>query len=89
MGKFEDTFDEPNYFSDSTYVLSREYSAEEAAIRFSDYIGEEISPDQLRKDRVRFGYPPEHVEGHDELGACWYTGAGSGKGTKPVWVCEG
>jgi len=86
MPKFEDVFDEPVYFSDGTYVVSGEYSAEGAAIKFSDYTGEDIRPDMLNKDRVRFGFPPEGVEDREELGSCWYTGARSGKGSKPVWV---
>ena len=87
MGKFEETFDEPVSFSDNTLILSGVYTAEDAAMRFSDYTGEDIRPDQLSKERVRFGFPPESVEDGNDLGACWYTGAGDGKGTKPVWVC--
>jgi len=85
MGKFENIFDEPVSFSGKTYALSGEYSAEEAARIFSDYTGEYVRPNQLNKERVRFGFPPEDVEDRDELGSCWYTGAGSGKGTKPIW----
>lgn len=88
MGKFEDSFNEPMSFSDNTLVLSGEFSIEDAADMFSNYTGEDIKPDQLSKDRVRFGFCPEFVEDREDLGACWYTGAGTGKGTKPVWVCR-
>jgi hypothetical protein len=88
MGKFEETFDEPVYFSDGSYVISGEYSAEDAASIFSDYMGEEIKPDMLGKDYVRFGFPPEYVEDREELGSCWFTGARKGKGSKAVWCCE-
>jgi len=87
MGKFEDRFNEPMQFSDNTLVLSGEYSREDAADIISNYIGEKVTPEQLENERVRFGFPPDFVEDSEELGACWYTGAGSGKGTKPVWVC--
>jgi hypothetical protein len=87
MGKFEETFDDVVSFSDNTYVVSGEYSANEAAEIIGNYIGEDIEPEQLQKERVRFGFPPDFVEDGKDLGACWYTGAGDGKGTKPVWVC--
>lgn len=83
---FEEYFSEPNYFSDGTYVIDGSYSAEYAAKAFSEEIGEEISPEALEKDLVRFGFPPEFVEERESLGACWYTGAKKGKGSKPVWV---
>jgi len=86
MGNFESTFDEPVYFSDGTYVINGEFSAEEAAVMFSDCIGEDVRPNQIEKNRVRFGFPPEYVEDREDLGACWYTGAGTGHGTKSVWV---
>ena len=86
MGKFEKTFNEPVSFSDGTLILSREYSAEDAAELFSSHYGEDISASELSEDRVRFGFPPEFVEGGADLGGCWYTGAGYGKGTKAVWV---
>ena len=87
MGKFEETFNDVVSFSDNTYVVSGEYSANEAAEIIGNYIGEDIKPEQLSKARVRFGFPPDFVEDGEDLGACWYTGAGDGKGTKPVWTC--
>ena len=87
MSKFEETFNDVVSFSDSTYVVSGYYSIEEAAKIIGNYIGEDIKPEQLEEERVRFGFPPDFVEDGDEIGACWYTGAGNGKGTKPVWVC--
>ena len=85
MGKFEQTFDEPVSFSDGTYVISGYLSREEAAKEFSEYFGEEVKPENVRPERVRFGFAPENIE--DRGGeACWYTGAGNSKGTKPVWV---
>jgi len=86
MAKFEDTFNEPIGFSDGSYVISGHYSVDEAAKMFSEDLGDDIKPDALRKDVVRFGFPPEFVEDGNELGACWYTGAKKGKGSKPVWV---
>jgi len=86
MSKFDEDFDEPMYFTHGCYVITGKISREEAAKRFSDYDGEEVSPDELTSERVRFGFPPEFVEDREDLGACWYTGAGKGKGTQPVWV---
>ena len=86
MGKFEEVFSEPMSFSDGTYVISGEYSKEDAAEYMSEHLGEAIAPESLTGDRVRFGFPPEYVAEREELGACWFTGAGNGKGTKPVWV---
>ena len=87
MSKFEEEFNEPMTFSDGTYVINGEYSREDAAEYISECFGEDINPEALRMERVRFGFPPEFVEDREGLGACWYTGAGDGKGTKPVWVC--
>lgn len=87
MGKFEEQFNEPMTFSDGTYVISGEYSRKDAAEYISEYFGEEISPESLAEERVRFGFPPDSVEDREGMGACWYTGAGNKKGTKPVWVC--
>lgn len=87
MGKFEEQFSEPNTFTDGTYIISGEFSREDAAEYISEWFGEDIRPEALRAERVRFGYPPESVEDREGLGACWFTGAGNGKGTKPVWVC--
>ncbi len=87
MPKFEEDFSEPMSLSDCTYALSGSYSKEEAAEVFSNYLGEDIKPESLDEDRVRFGFPPEDVEDRESLPkSCWFTGAGKGKGTKPVWV---
>tara|TARA_R110000772_G_scaffold211864_3_gene322404 strand:+ start:52 stop:315 length:264 start_codon:yes stop_codon:yes gene_type:complete len=85
MSKFEDYFSEPQYFSDCSYVVSGELSAEIAAEMISEDLGEVITASELTLDRVRYGFAPEHIEDMDGE-ACWYTGAGIGKGTKPVWV---
>ncbi len=87
--KFKEYFSEPQYFSDGTYVVSGEFSREEAAKLFADELGDEVLPEDLKEDRVRFGYPPEFVVDCDSLdGAIWYTGA-AGIGSKPVWVIGG
>lgn len=86
MSKFDESFDEPMHFSNGVRVITGKISIEEAAKRFSDYDGEDVSPDDLTSERVRFGFPPEFVEGCEDGGACWYTGAGKGKGTQPVWI---
>lgn len=87
MAKFNEFFKSPVGFSNCTTVLSGNYSREEAAEIFSEYFDEEVTPDMLDEDRVRYGFPPEHIEDREELAeGCWYTGAGNGKGTKPVWV---
>lgn len=85
MSKFDEAFSEPMSCSNGAYLISGEYTREEAAKAFSDYIDEEVSPEALERDRVRFGFPPESVEDGQDLGACWYTGA-SGKGSKEVWM---
>ena len=85
MSKFDDYFSEPQYFSDCSYVVSGDLSAEIAAEMISEELGDVILAEALSKDRVRYGFAPENIE--DMQGeACWYTGAGNGKGTKPVWV---
>jgi len=87
MAKFDDYFDEPLYFSDNTYVVTGKITAEEAAARFSGAVGEDITPSELHKDRVRFGFPPDCVEDRGSLDTpCWYSGAGDGNGTMPIWV---
>jgi|GEM_PF-2250922 len=85
MGKFEEVFMEPVYFTEDMLVISGEYSIEQAAIEFGKYTGDEVSLDKITKDRVRFGFTPHDF---DEIGACWHLGAGDGKGTKPVWIME-
>ncbi len=86
MTKFEQYFNEPACFSNSTYVLNGAYSVTEAAAIFSEYFDDEVSPDMLSTDLVRYGYPPENVEDREELGACWFSGARNIPGSKPVWV---
>ncbi len=87
--KFAEYFNGPQYFSHGAYVISGEYSREDAALLFSAETGATVAPDELTADRVRFGFPPESVAGYDSFdGAIWYTGA-SGKGSKPVWALEG
>jgi len=85
MGKFEEYFSAPQWFSDGSYVISGELSADVAAEMISQELGEVISVEALEPSRVRYGFAPEYIE--DMQGEpCWYTGAGNGKGTKPVWV---
>lgn len=92
MAKFEEFFKEPQEFSNQTYVISGELSREEAALKISMFLEREghsdepLSPDNLIKDRVKFGFAPEHVvDLQGEL--CWYSGA-NGRGSKEVWVYE-
>ncbi|MAK43120.1 MAG: hypothetical protein CMN80_03065 [Spongiibacter sp.] len=87
MAIFSETFSEPLYLSDGTYAITGEISAEQASDIFSEYLGEQIHPESLRRVHARYGFAPDYVEDHKELGACWYTGAKQGKGSKPVWVC--
>ena len=86
MEDFKSRFKEPVYFSDGSYVLSGEYSIEEAAVFFSEALGEEIKQSDIKKDFVRFGILPEDVDHRDEVGRSWYTGAKDGRGSKAVWV---
>ena len=85
MSKFDRDFSEPMSMSNGQYCLTGGYTREEAAKAFSDYVDEEVSPEALERDRVRFGFPPDSVEDGQDLGSCWYTGA-SGKGSKEVWI---
>jgi len=89
MSKFEEMFSEPVDFSNGEMLLSGiNFSKQEAAEMFSEYFGEEVKQSSIGMDRVRFGFPPEHVEEREMLDSpCWYSGAGNGKGTKPVWTC--
>lgn len=88
MGKFKDYFAEPVYFTGEMYVIDGELDVENVIEIFSYHFDEEFSADDLRRDFVRFGYPPEDVAEREELGACWYTGAKKGKGAMPVWVFD-
>jgi hypothetical protein len=83
--KFSDTFSYPQHFSDGSFVVSGAISAEDAAEIMSEELGEVINASELKMSRVRYGFAPEHVDGLQGQ-ACWYTGAGNGKGTMPVWV---
>lgn len=88
MSKFSKAFSEPFPFSDGTDVLDGEYSRDEAAEIFTECLGDYVSPSSLTRDRVRYGFPPEAVQDSEDFpNGCWYTGAGTGKGTKAVWVC--
>ena len=84
MSKFSEFFCEVQTFSDGSYVLSGSFSRIEAAEMFSKYFGEDIEPKSIETDRVRFGFAPDNVE---DMGGkpCWYTGAGTGRGTKAIW----
>jgi len=84
MSKFDEYFREPQYFSNGAYVLSGAITRNQAAELLAEYVDEEVNPESLESSRVRFGFPPDSVEGWQD-GACWYTGA-TGKGSKPVWV---
>ncbi len=85
MSKFSEYFSEVQCFTGGYHAISGDYSKEEAARLFSEYMDQEIETDDVGSERVRFGFAPENVE---DLGGelCWYTGAGNGKGTKAVWV---
>ena len=85
MSKFKETFNEVIWFTAGLLVLDREIPKEKAAEMFGNYFGAEIEPGELREDRVRFGFPSYDVDGAEDLGSCWHTGA-SGQGSKPVWV---
>ena len=90
LSKFEQAFSEPNCFSDGSWVISGSYSREEASEIMTSYmldmgdIDEPIDSDELKEDRVRYGFAPENVE-NMQGEACWYTGA-TGNGSKKVWV---
>ena len=91
MSKFEEYFSEAQSFNNGTYVIDGSLDRVDAALKISLEIGEEVDPDNLERDRVRYGFAygfaPEYVEDYQDLCACWYTGA-SGKGSKEVWVLE-
>lgn len=85
MGKFENYFGEPHLFTGGIYVIGGWLSRIEAAQAINDDYDTEIEPEQLERDRIRYGFAPSDVEDHDEISPCWYTGA-SGKGSKEVWI---
>lgn len=84
MSAFDEYFSEVSDFSDGSLVVSGKQSIEAAAEMFSEYLGEDVSVNAIRPDRVRYGFAPEHIE-YETGEACWYTGA-TGKGSMPVWV---
>lgn len=86
MGKFDETFGEPVYFSDGSYAINGLISKNEAIEAFAKYCGEDVDINLIRLDRVRFCFPPERMD-IDPGVACWRTGA-SGKGSKPVWMYD-
>lgn len=87
LSKFSEAFKEPWRFTDGSYVINGEMDRAQAAREISVEIGEVVTPEQLKLGRVRFGFPPENVESREDFdGPIWYTGAGNGKGTKPVWI---
>lgn len=87
LSKFSEYFSEPQRFTNGTYVINGEIDRAQAALEISAEIGEPVSPSELHAGRVRFGFPPEFVEDRDDFdGPIWYSGAGNGKGTKPVWI---
>jgi len=90
MSKFEEMFNEPCSFSNGEMLLSAvKFSKSEAAKIFSEYFGEEVEEKSIGFDRVRFGFLPEHIEDRGMIDSpSWYSGAGNGKGTKPVWTCS-
>jgi len=87
MSKFSEYFSEAQAFNNGTFVIDGSLDEVDAALKISIKACEPVSPSELQRDRVRFGFAPEFVEDYQDLGACWYTGA-SGKGSKAVWVYE-
>ena len=87
MSKFSEYFREPQHFTDGSWVIDGTMDRSQAALEISTEIGKPVDPSQLREERVKFGFAPEFVADRDDFdGPIWYTGAGTGKGTKPVWV---
>lgn len=86
--KFEEFFGEPQHMSNGDYAIDGTMTREEAAVEIGDYLSMTIKPEQLKLDRVRFGFPGEDVENYEDFEGrpCWYGGAGNGTGTKPIWV---
>lgn len=89
--KFDNFFEEVQYFSDGSYVITGYIPKEEAleAIKAEGFIDSEyITLNEIEKEYVMFGFPPETVEGYEEYDKpIWYTGANpKNKGAKAVWV---
>jgi hypothetical protein len=87
MSKFDEYFMKAQSFNNDTYVITGNLERVDAALQISLETCEEVNPNDLKRDRVRFGFAPQCVEDHEDLGACWYSGA-SGKGSKEVWVYD-
>ena len=85
--KYDETFEEPLQFTDGTFVFHGEWTREQCLDYTQCQLGESDKT-KLKRGLVRFGFPPAFVEDHDELGACWYTGASEGRGAKKVWIYE-
>lgn len=85
MSKFEEQFNEVNHFSDNCLVISGYIPLSDAVEAFSEYIDDYVDEASVELKLVRYGFAPENVVDAEDLGACWYTGAKSGKGSKKVW----
>ncbi len=83
--KFDEFFKEPILFTNGHYVVSGEYTKEQAKQLFEKETGDIITMDNISKNKVRFGFPPDDIEQEPyERKAIWYSGA-CGKGSKDVW----
>ena len=88
MSKFDEAFETPFWFSHGHLMITGKISRQEALEAFKHYEDDlDIHLDQVKSDRVRFGFCPEGVEDREDLGACWYSGA-AGKGSQPVWYLD-
>jgi hypothetical protein len=84
--KYADYFAEPQCFSEGEIVLSIHYTREQAHEIIQDYYGIKFPIDQLKRETVRFSYPPEYLIGdYEPKENIWWLGA-TGKGIKAVWV---
>lgn len=83
---FKEFFKTPQGLTGGMYALDSKYTEKEALELFEKECGQVFKEWQLKKDRVRFGFPPEDVEDRDDFdGPIWYTGA-EGKGSREIWV---
>lgn len=85
MSKYDEFFEEPQEFNNETTVFHYEWTEEQIISYVTDNLGE-FDKTRLKSGLVRFGFPPEFVVDYQELGACWYTGAREGKGSRKVWI---
>ena len=84
--KFKEYFAEVQDFTAGLLVVSGEYKPEEAKAMFEKFLEKSISDKDVESDLVRFGFPPDTVEGSEDYDEpIWYTGAW-GKGSKKVWI---